>query len=164
MFYMSRHIVLHSLVLLAASLLMGACDQRPDSQSLLQDAETAYASHNYDEAQALCDTLVLRARGGEQLGPDVACRVALILVRLGEVTNLEDENTAAAWQSLRMALEATPDTLADVIRRLPPDDQATLMMLTRLNVRPDTTVAAEYPDEYHALESESNSLSEDELH
>ncbi len=160
---MSRHTLLLPLVLLAASLYVSSCGQRADSLSLLQDAETAYASHNYEEAQALCDTLVLRARGGEPLGADAACRVALILVRLGEATNLEDENTAAAWQNLRVALENTPDSLADVIRRLPPEDQATLMMLTRLNVRSDTTVAAEYPDEYHALESET-ATSDDELH
>lgn len=140
---------------LAVAALMGACGSRADSLSLLHDAETAYASRNYDEAQAICDTIVLRARGGEELSPDVACRVALILVRLGEMNNLEDENMATAWQSLRMAMETRPDSLSEVIRQLPPDDQSALMMLVRLNVRQDTTIAAEYPDEYHAFEIES---------
>ncbi|MDE6277366.1 MAG: hypothetical protein K2M06_04580 [Muribaculaceae bacterium] len=149
---LSKYLLL--ILLPAVAALMGACGSHSDSLSLLRDAETAYASHNYDEAQAICDTIVLRARGGEELPPDVACSVAIILVRLGEASNLEDENMASAWQSLRMAMESQPDSLAAHIRTLPPEDQAAIMMLWRLNVRQDTTIVAEYPDEYHAFETE----------
>lgn len=141
-------------MLCVAVALFCACGERPDSATLFQDAENAYASRNFNEAQALCDTLVLRARGGEAMSPEVACRVALMLVRIGEHNNLEYENTVSAWQSLRNAFEAQPDSFAELIRRLPPEDQGTLMMLTRLNVRPDTISEIDYPDEYRTIETE----------
>lgn len=144
----------HYIVLCAAVALVCACGARPDSLSLFHDAETAYASRNFNEAQALCDTLVMRAGGGEALPPEIACQVALMLVRIGEYNNLEEENTVSAWQSLRSAYEAQPDSFAELIRRLPPEDQGTLMMLTRLNVRPDTISEFDYPDEYRTIETE----------
>lgn len=147
--------VLRTITLAALVSLAGACGSRPSSSDLLHDAETAYNSSNYIEAQALCDTLVLRARNGEELPTDLACRVALVLVRLGEVSELENENIVSAWQSLGRAFEENPDSLTKFIRTLPQDDQATLMMLARLNVRSDTLAPAEYPDEFHASEADS---------
>lgn len=138
----------------AALFMTGSCGTRPDSASLINDAENAYASRNYADAQALVDTLVIRLRGGESLNAEEACRVALMLVRLGEVNGLDDENTALAWQSLRDAFETRSDSLAEIIRSLPPEDQGRVMMLARLNVRRDTSVVTEYPDEYRTMDND----------
>lgn len=153
-------------LIIAATLLLicaGACGSRPDTPSLYLDAETAFASHNYPEARALCDTIIGRARGGEVLPPHMACRLALMLASLGDEKGLDDDNTVAAWFALRQAMDTAPDSVTAFVRELDREEQGILLNLMLLNVRTDTLAPVSFPDEYEYLIAPADTTAEPNL-
>lgn len=141
-----------TLLILALTLLCGACNTYTDSSTLISEARNAYSTRNYTEAQAICDTVARRVSGGENLYASDACQVALLLMRLSEVPGGGDsnENAAMACNALRSVSEKYPDSIRLVIREFAPEEQSILLVLSTLNMPQDSVAAAsrEFPDEY----------------
>lgn len=139
-----------------------SCSGIESSRALLDDAETAYSSGNYEEAQAICDTLATRiANGGDNPGAVASCRVAAMLMRLSEHSSDSDENMALALKAMKGAQDCGPDSLAAALRALPLEDQAVLLVLGAINIHSDSAAMnapADFPDEFSALEAELDSL------
>lgn len=98
----------------------------------LDHAEAAFNDGRYARAQLLCDSLVLGTAMDTLSVPD-RCRLALMFMRLSEISGQEEANAAFALRSLRAAIAADSDSTVVYTRSLPVEDQARIMILVELN-------------------------------
>lgn len=121
------------LIFVATLSLAAACSTGNTAEyaTALDRAENAIGDGRYAIAQTLADSLVAGA-DFDALSANQYCRLALLLMQLGE--NSENEvNTAMAARCIAAASLRDSDSTASYIRNLPNEDRARLMMLSSLN-------------------------------
>lgn len=141
------------LILILAMVCVYSCSDQADNESLYNDAELAYRAENYCEAQEICDTIVGRVRSGVSIEPSIALKVSLLLVKLGEPINREEENIVSAWECLEYASKNDMTSLKEFIRQLEPEEKAVMMLLRNFDSHKDSISDYSYPEHEQIEES-----------
>lgn len=110
----------------------GAPENSPAGASDIDHAEAAFNDGRYARAQLLCDSLVI-GTAMDTLSVTERTRLALMFMRLSEISGEEEANAAFALRSLRAAFTADSDSTIAYTRTLPVEDQARIMILVELN-------------------------------
>ncbi|MDE6464923.1 MAG: hypothetical protein K2L16_09895 [Muribaculaceae bacterium] len=128
--------------ILIAAALTACTDAGKTPVSELGRAQEAYEEGRYARSQAICDSLIIGSEFSD-LNVDELCRLSMLFMRLGENAGDEEVNTALATRCLSAAFMRDSDSTATVIRLMPSEDRARIMILSALN---DASQRAAGPD------------------
>lgn len=121
------------IITVAIVLVLSACGRSADgAESAMADIDTALAAGDMNEAQRLCDRLLADTTMLDTVPVPTLCRMAVVLTRLAENGEYNDENTAQAVLCYRTALNRDSAAAMTYFNSLPTDDYKHVYMLREL--------------------------------
>lgn len=135
-------------ICICSCLAIASCTHTDSENNILQ-AEAEIEDGNPDAARDILSVMV--SNGDTGLSVKQKCRMAMIYIRMAEISDEQDDMATAAAIFMQ-ALENEPDSTAAYIENLSVDQQrhaSMLIELTRGMSSSDSIPSDEYPDSVH---------------